>query len=122
MRPMMNQATYMYKDWQSAVRNLRAMRNSNEEDWTEIDNRRAEESNKEMALNFVQDNPTKLPNRKALEFHKTACLIWRMAGGAASDKEYCSDDDNLGSVDTAALRKRFNIQDSAETLNAQRIK
>ena len=34
------------------------------------------------------------PNIKALEFHKTACLIWCMAGGAEEDEEYCSDDDS----------------------------
>ena len=40
-----------------------------------------------------------------------------MAGGAEIDEEYCSDDEDLGSVDTAALKRRFKIQDSAETLN-----
>jgi hypothetical protein len=70
-----------------------------------------------MALYFVDNNPTNLPNRNALEFHKAACLIWRMAGGAEPDKEYCSDDDDLAPVDTAALKRRFNVQDSAETLN-----
>jgi hypothetical protein len=41
-----------------------------------------------------------------------------MAGGAEPDDEYCSDDeDDLGPVDTAALKRRFNIQDSSETLN-----
>lgn len=58
-----------------------------------------------------------LPNRQALEFHKTACLIWRMAGGADSDYEYCSDDEDLGPVDTAALKRRFKVQDSTETLH-----
>ena len=40
-----------------------------------------------------------------------------MAGGAEPDEEYCSDDE-LGPVDTAALRKRFNIEpeDSSSTL------
>ncbi|KAJ8323127.1 hypothetical protein O5D80_008185 [Batrachochytrium dendrobatidis] len=32
----------------------------------------------------------------ALEFHKTACLIWRMAGGVESDDEYCPYDDDDG--------------------------
>jgi hypothetical protein len=81
------------------------------------DGRQATEANEEMALYFVQKNPTKLPNRQALEFHKAACMIWKMAGGAEKDEEYCSDDEDLGSVDTAALKRRFKIQDSAETLN-----
>ena len=79
-------------DWQRDVRNLRAMRNANEEDWTNIDNRQAVEPNGEMALYFVLNNLTRLPNRDALEFHKAACLIWRMAGGAESEDEYCPDD------------------------------
>jgi hypothetical protein len=41
-----------------------------------------------------------------------------MAGGADSDDDYCSDDeDELGPVDTAALKRRFNIHDSEATLN-----
>ena len=52
-----------------------------------------------------------------MEFHKAACLIWRMAGGAEKDEEYCSDDEDLVPVDTAALKRRFKVQDSAETLN-----
>jgi glutamate synthase (NADPH/NADH) large chain len=90
------------------------VRKGREEDWTDIDNRKAVESNDEMALYFVL--PTRLPNRKALEFHKTACLIWRMAGGAEPDEEYCSDDDDLALVDTAALKRRFKVQGSAGTL------
>ena len=89
------------------------------EDWTDIDNRQAIESNGEMALYFVQNNPTILPNRHALEFHRAACMIWRMAGGAETDEEYCSDD-KQGPINTAALRKRFKIipEDSLSTLNA----
>jgi predicted GTPase len=44
-------------------------------------------------------------------------LIWRVAGGAETDKEYCSDEEHLVPVDTAALKRRFKVQDSAETLN-----
>ena len=106
-----------HRDWQKAVRNLIAMRTANEEDWNEYDNRQAVEPNGEMALYFAENNPTNLPNRQALEFHKTACLIWRMAGGAEPDEEYCSDDEDLGPVDTAALKRRFKVQDSTETLH-----
>jgi hypothetical protein len=82
------------------------------------DGRVAVETNGEMALYFVLNDPSILPNRVALEFHKASCLIWRMAGGAEPDEdEYCSDDEQ-GPVDTAALRKRFNLpaQDSSSTL------
>jgi hypothetical protein len=52
-----------------------------------------------------------LPNRIALDFHKAACLIWRMAVMMRTNNEQ-------GPVDTAALRKRFNLpaQDSSLTL------
>jgi hypothetical protein len=83
--------------------------------WTCKDGRKAEE-NGEMVLYFVEKNQATLPNRKALEFHKTACLIWRMAGGAEPEEEYCSDDDDLKPVNTAALKIRFGVQDSVETL------
>jgi hypothetical protein len=63
------------------------------------DGRQAVEPNGEMALYFVLNNPTKLPNRQALEFHKAACLIWRMAGGAESEDEHCPDDDDYVPVD-----------------------
>jgi len=82
------------------------------------DGRQAAETNGEIGLYFINNDVQKQPNRKALEYHKTACLIWRMAGGAESDYEFCSDDDeDLGKVDTAALKRRFNIQDSSDTLN-----
>lgn len=106
-----------HNDWKRTVGALKVTRSYWQEDWTEIDNRQAVETNGEMALYFVQNHTTKLPNRNALEFHKTACLIWRMAGGAEIDEEYCSDDEDLVPVDTAALKRRFRVQDSAETLN-----
>ncbi|KAJ8326386.1 hypothetical protein O5D80_005140 [Batrachochytrium dendrobatidis] len=106
-----------HKEWKDTVRVLKGNRMLWQENWTDIDNRQSMESNGEMALYFVQNNPTKLPNRNALEFHKTACMIWRMAGGAETDDEYCSDDDDLVPVDTAALKRRFKLQDSDETLN-----
>jgi len=70
-------------------------------------------------LYFIDNDPVKQPNRKALEFHKAACLIWRMAGGAEPDEE--DSDDEPGPVNTAALRKRFNLPDpdSSSTLNLE---
>jgi hypothetical protein len=55
-----------------------------------------------MALYFVptmESFETQLPNRDALELHKAACLIWRMAGGAESEDEHCPDDDEYVPVD-----------------------
>ena len=100
-----------HMEWISTVSDLKELRMISQKKWIGIDNRKAVESNGEMALYFVQNNSTKLPNRQALEFHKAACMIWRMAGGAETEEEY-SDDEDLIPVDTAALKRRFNIQDS----------
>jgi hypothetical protein len=108
-------------NWQSMMDRLRYAREGELRIQNNVackDGRVAVESDGEMALYFVHDNPSILPNRDALDFHKAACLIWRMAGGAEPDEdEYCSDDEQ-GPVDTSALRKRFNLpaQDSSSTL------
>jgi hypothetical protein len=109
----------MNLDFRSSILTTQSIRTTQKALFWSSDNRQAVEANGEMALYFVQNNPTKLPNRQALEFHKAACLIWRMAGGAEPDEEYCSDDDEVAPVDTAALKRRFNIpaQDSSSTLN-----
>jgi hypothetical protein len=75
-----------HRDWEDAVGALKVIRSYWQSRWA--DNRQAVETNGEMALYFVQSNETILPNRNALEFHKMACLIWRMAGGAEPDDEY----------------------------------
>jgi hypothetical protein len=55
-----------HREWIRNIRDLKIIRTVREEDWTHIDNRRALETNGEMALYFVVQN--KLPNRNALEF------------------------------------------------------
>ena len=87
-----------HREWEETVEDLQAVRGNRQKRWTRIDNRQAVETNGEMALYFVLDDSSRLPNREALKFHKTACLIWRMAGGAESDEEYCSFDDDDGYV------------------------
>jgi hypothetical protein len=86
-------------EWIRTVGAVKNTRSYWQEDWTDIDNRQAVEPNGEMALYFALNNPTRLPNRDALEFHKAACLIWRMAGGAESEEEDCPDDDDYVPVD-----------------------
>ncbi len=83
-----------HKEWEEAIEDLYVIRRAREKRWTKIDSRQAVESSGEMALYFVQNNSTKFPNRQALEFHKTACLIWRMAGGGEPDEEYCPDNND----------------------------
>jgi hypothetical protein len=86
------------------------------------DGRQAVEANGEMALYFVVNNPATLPNRKALEFHKAACLIWRMAGGVEVDDECCSDDDDFIPVPVSYTQKPIREWlESCDTLTDERI-
>jgi hypothetical protein len=101
------------QEWIDATETIKEVRTGKLKRIEEFSNRKAVEPNGEMGLYFVDNNPATLPTRKALGFHKTACLIWRMAGGAESDEEYCSDDDEMMPVNTAELKRRFNIKDSA---------
>jgi hypothetical protein len=39
-------------------------------------------------------DPSILPNVEALHYHRAACLIWEMAGGAEDEEECCSDLDS----------------------------
>lgn len=109
---------HKHTEWERAVRDLKGARRLREEDWTD---RQAVEPNGEVALYFVRNNATKLPNRAALKFHKAACLIWRMSGGAESEDEHSSNDDHEGHVsvdyrtkgiekwmDSSATLKMFN--------------
>ncbi|KAJ3253880.1 hypothetical protein HK103_007680 [Boothiomyces macroporosus] len=102
-----------HRKWKRDVRNLKNNRISNLEDWN--DDRQAILDNGEMPLYFVNNNESIQPNRAALAFHKTACLIWRMAGGAETEDEECWDDEP-GPVNTAELKRRFNISGSDATL------
>ena len=83
-----------HKEWKDNIRMLKLVRSGWQENCTDINNRQAVDPNCEMALYFVLNNPTQLPNRYALELHKAECLIWRMAGGAESEDGYCPDDDD----------------------------
>ncbi|KAK5667882.1 hypothetical protein QVD99_004933 [Batrachochytrium dendrobatidis] len=85
-----------HMNWIEAIESLKDTRFGKQRRLPEFSNRQAVESNGEMALYFVLGDPTLQPNRDALEFHKTACLIWRIAGGAESDDEYCPYDDDDG--------------------------
>jgi hypothetical protein len=108
-----------YLEWKRIVRDLKISRQGREEDWLNIDKRQAVDSEGEMELFFLNNNNSRLPNRKALEFHKTACLIWRMAGGAESDEEYCPDDHDTNCVPSDTKSKSIQnwIFDSKVTLN-----
>ncbi|KAJ3411221.1 hypothetical protein HDV05_002565, partial [Chytridiales sp. JEL 0842] len=66
------------------------------------DDRRALEDDSEMALYFKDNEPSIRPSLKALELHKAASLIWRMAGGAEEDSDDEWDDgDGDGDGDDA---------------------
>jgi len=109
-----------YAAWKRDVRNLKSARLTSQEDWANIDQRPAMELNGEMALYFVEQDPSRLPSRQALEFHKRACHIWRLAGGAEEDEDSCSDDDDCG-VDPVGLDRKHirEWQDSSATLTME---
>jgi hypothetical protein len=81
--------------------------------------RSVEDSAGEMALCFHTPNQESLPNRKALEFHKEACLIWRLAGGSELEDLECGSDDEEG-VPTPFHAKRIQTwRDSSATLDTE---
>jgi hypothetical protein len=86
------------KEWKKRVRMMKHYRKGAEEDWVDIDNRMATNSDGDMELFFLNNDQSLQPNRKGLEFQKSACLIWRMAGGAETDEELCSDDDDTDHI------------------------
>ncbi|KAI9337788.1 hypothetical protein BDR26DRAFT_803924 [Obelidium mucronatum] len=57
----------------------------------------------EMPIYSVQTDLALSPNRMALQFHKTACLIWRMAGGADVDDADDDMDEDGGDADVGVL-------------------
>ena len=103
-------------DYQRNISEFKDFRSVRAKYWIDIDNRQAAESNGEMALYFVDNNQILLPNREALKFHKAACLIWRMAGGAESDDEYCPFDDDNGYIPVDYRSKNIEKWNSEATL------
>jgi hypothetical protein len=74
---------------EDAADHLKNIRKTAKENFT--DGRRAIEANGEMAINLNESSQVPPPNRKSLYLHKTACLIWNMAGGAEEEyEEQCS--------------------------------
>jgi 5-methylcytosine-specific restriction endonuclease McrA len=80
-------------EWKRAVRNIKVLRQAQEEDWAGIDDRKAVDADGEMQVFFVSNDVLVQPNHVALKSHKAACHIWRMAGGAEPQEESCPDDD-----------------------------
>jgi hypothetical protein len=73
----------------------------------------------DLALYFHTPNQESLPSRKALEFHKEACLIWRLAGGSELEDLECGSDDEEG-VPTPFHAKRIQTwRDSSATLDTE---
>ncbi len=79
--------------WIDQVETIKEARIGKQKRFPEFSGRKTVESNGEMSLYFVHADPALLPNIQSLQFHKAACLIWRMAGGAESEEEHCPDDD-----------------------------
>lgn len=80
----------------------------------------ADEDN-ELRLWFVGQSPTNLPSKEALSWHKAACHIWLLAGGA--DPEELSDDDEedfLPPVPAKETMDRVQVWNSAVTMSEER--
>ncbi|KAI8904111.1 hypothetical protein EDD86DRAFT_92156 [Gorgonomyces haynaldii] len=77
---------------------------------------RSQVEGQEMRLWFMDNNADIQPNRAAVQFHRTACLIWRMARGADPEDEYCSDCDSDTGVDYLQKERLQRLWDSARTL------
>jgi hypothetical protein len=81
-----------HRVWLDAIKKIESDRSILQHRWESIDNRRVKEGDGEMTLYFMPGKATELqPNREALKFHKAACTIWKMAGGA---EEGCPDDED----------------------------
>ncbi|KAI9335782.1 hypothetical protein BDR26DRAFT_865772 [Obelidium mucronatum] len=63
----------------------------------------------EMTIYFVENDRSLAPNRKALQLHKAACLIWKMAGGADVDRDDELEEDP-GDIGVLASEKLGYIQ------------
>ena len=109
-------------EWIDTCETIKDGRSGKKRRYVEFRNREVVNSNNEMELYFLTDNASSLPNRQALEFHKTACLIWRMAGGGESEDEHCPDDELIfvpSGYDDSKVRKW--LKDSNDTLNMASI-
>lgn len=58
-----------------------------------------------------------MTGKEALRLHRTACLIWKTAGGAAEPEDYSSDEEN--GFEPVDFRDKgiSNWQDSSATIN-----
>jgi hypothetical protein len=92
--------TLSYQGWSTRIAKCKMGR----EVMRNLYNRAAPNEHGEMYLCFAQNDTALQPNHKALGLHKTACLIWRMAGGADSEDEECSDDESSASIYVADNR------------------
>jgi hypothetical protein len=108
-------------DWMDAVESIKDIRSGRQRRFSEFKNREVVTSNGEMVLYFMKNNPLILPNREALKFHKAACLIWRMAGGAEPEEEYCPDcDDEYVAMDYRFMDiQKWREESSFATLNTK---
>ncbi|KAI8904451.1 hypothetical protein EDD86DRAFT_80171 [Gorgonomyces haynaldii] len=101
-------------DFINAIEMVQSIRTARQEFMR--DNREIIDADGEMRLWFMDNNADIQPNRAAVQFHRTACLIWRMAGGADPEDEYCSDCDSDTGVDYLQKERLQRLWDSARTL------
>jgi hypothetical protein len=87
------------REWERALREIQALRHVSKDYLLDTGMRDVVNSDGEMGVFFMSTDTASFPNNIALDYHKAACLIWQMAGGAEPEEEFCpcndDGDDNI---------------------------
>jgi hypothetical protein len=105
-------------------RNLFSLRSNRVSLFT--DNREVVDSDENICLHFITEFGVSeygvvtdlKPSCAALLMHKTACLIWKTARGAAEPEDYSSDEDDPCEPVNFSEKGILNWQDSSATIIA----
>lgn len=89
-------------DWIEASENLKDNRYGKQK--RIFPDRQSVNSNDQMQIYFMSQNANDYPNQEALKFHKAACLIWKMAGGAEEEEEF--DDDESDFIRPVSIQEK----------------
>lgn len=107
-----------HEEWKKQMKHLKICRIGYEDDWALLDRRKAFAENGEMELYFLDNEIANLPSQKALEFHRCASKIWRLAGGADITEEFCEDEnEDVNPMTTDEKVKAIQKWASYATLN-----
>jgi hypothetical protein len=106
-----------HKNWEARVETFKDARKRWQPSYVSLDERNVP-VNEELVLHFFDNDPLKFPNKKAVAFHKAACLIWRMAGGAdLEDVESFQGDDDTDGKAIPAFENRSNVETATNSFS-----